>query len=244
MDKHFLNLTRSIKRLTNPMKCLILCAISAGMLLLSNCKKELAAPVAVSSVSLDKDSLNILIGNTDSLKATVSPANAGNGKVTWSTSDNTIATVDGGHISAKALGSVTITATSQDGTHSASCPVKVEDMGYFINAAATYSLVSGQNVPTESVFFSITNNSAYPINIVEWDVYNSKNAPIGTVTVTPVETTAPGAAWTSTTQSFKIGLYEPGQTTLQNWLVMALFNCEGKKYELVMSAQQATVTDL
>src|ERR1700744_1701974 len=111
------------------MKYLALCAVAAFILSLSACTKEKkTSTVAVTAVSLNKQTLNILVNNADSLKASVSPADATNGKVTWSTSNSAIATVDAsGHISTKALGNVTITATSQDGTRTASCLVKVQD---------------------------------------------------------------------------------------------------------------------
>ena len=78
----------------------------------------------VTSVSLDKDSLNLTAGGSDTLIATVLPANATNQTVTW-TSDNTaVATVDAnGNVSAVAAGTANITATA-DGK-SDSCTVTV-----------------------------------------------------------------------------------------------------------------------
>ena len=52
-------------------------------------------PVRVTGVTLDKSSLIMLnAGDTQQLTATVSPANAENKSVVWSTSDATVATVD------------------------------------------------------------------------------------------------------------------------------------------------------
>lgn len=83
--------------------------------------------IAAESVILDKTQLTLSInGNTVSgvtyqktgiLTATVSPANADNINVDWLSSDSGIATVDEyGEVTAVALGTVTITATTKDGT--------------------------------------------------------------------------------------------------------------------------------
>lgn len=57
------------------------------------------------------------MGTTTKLTANVSPSNATNKNVTWSSSNTTVATVDSsGNVTAKAMGQTTITATAQDGT--------------------------------------------------------------------------------------------------------------------------------
>jgi len=78
-------------------------------------------------VSLDKTSLTLTVGKTAKLTATVSPANAPNKVVTWSTSDSSVATVVGaGNVSAVGEGTATITVTSKaDTTKKAQCTVKV-----------------------------------------------------------------------------------------------------------------------
>ncbi len=78
------------------------------------------------SVSLDKTSLSMFAGGTDRLTATVSPDNATDKRVIW-TSDNTlVATVDAeGNVTAVAPGSATITVTTTDGGKTASCIVSV-----------------------------------------------------------------------------------------------------------------------
>lgn len=86
--------------------------------------KKPASPIAVTSVSLSKSSLSILIGNSTSITATVKPDNATNKAVTWASSDNSIATVNNGVITAKNIGTATITATS--GGKSATVKVTVD----------------------------------------------------------------------------------------------------------------------
>ncbi len=81
---------------------------------------------AAGSVSLDKETAIVKIGETITLAATVTGTE--NTSVTWSTSADTIATVENGVVTGVAAGTATITATSvADPTKSASCVVTVLD---------------------------------------------------------------------------------------------------------------------
>ncbi|WP_315109796.1 Ig-like domain-containing protein [Clostridium intestinale] len=86
-----------------------------------------ASRVAVNELSLNKTSLSLNIGQTEDLIATVKPDNAENKKVTWTSSDESIATVDeNGKVTAIKPGNVTITAKTTDGTNlTATCTVTV-----------------------------------------------------------------------------------------------------------------------
>jgi hypothetical protein len=81
----------------------------------------------VSAIIVDKTTMTLEVGKTGTITATVSPSNATNKKVNWTTSDANVATVDNGVVTAKATGSATITATSDaDSSKKASCVVTVE----------------------------------------------------------------------------------------------------------------------
>ncbi len=83
-------------------------------------------PIVATSIALDKTEATMLIGETLQLTATVLPENVTNGDVTWSTSDEAIATVENGLVTALAVGNVTITATTADGTElTATCAITV-----------------------------------------------------------------------------------------------------------------------
>ena len=85
-----------------------------------------AAKVAVTGVSLDKTTLTLAAGENAKLSAKVTPANATNKSVTWSSSDEAIATVDSeGKVTANAAGTATITVTTKDGNKTAECKVTV-----------------------------------------------------------------------------------------------------------------------
>ena len=89
------------------------------------------ATVSVTGVTLDKTSLIMDIDGTYTLKATVAPNDADNKKVTWTTSDASIATVSSaGKVTALAKGSATITATTSDGGFKATCKVQVKDFRF------------------------------------------------------------------------------------------------------------------
>ena len=81
--------------------------------------------VNVTNVSLNYKKIYLKIGETKTVTAKVSPSNATNKTVTWSSSNNNIATVSNGKITGKSAGTVTITATA--GGKSASVEVVVSN---------------------------------------------------------------------------------------------------------------------
>jgi uncharacterized protein YjdB len=84
--------------------------------------------IAVTGVTLNKTAETLNIGKTLSLKATVAPANATNPAITWSTSDEAVATVsETGLVTAVSVGTATITVTTEDGGFTATCEITVTD---------------------------------------------------------------------------------------------------------------------
>lgn len=83
--------------------------------------------VSVTSLKLNKDSLTLQEQGSDTLTATVEPADATNQDVIWKSSDTSIATVSAdGTVTAISAGTATITATAKDGSGvSASCTLTV-----------------------------------------------------------------------------------------------------------------------
>lgn len=81
---------------------------------------------AVTSVTLDKTSCDLLVDETIQLVATVNPGIAANKNVTWTSSNNNVATVDAnGLVTAKSAGTAIITVTTADGGKTATCTVNV-----------------------------------------------------------------------------------------------------------------------
>ena len=86
--------------------------------------------VEVTGVTLNKDniSLDIFAKPTEQLTPTIAPADATNKSVTWSSSNNNVATVSAnGLVTAIATGNTTITVTTNDGGYTATCGVTVID---------------------------------------------------------------------------------------------------------------------
>ena len=83
-------------------------------------------PVAATGVALDKETVELNIGATETLVATVAPNDATNKAVTWKSSDATIVSVDGnGKVTANKVGTATITVTTADGGFTDTCDVTV-----------------------------------------------------------------------------------------------------------------------
>ena len=80
----------------------------------------------VKGVSLDEEIIQMDAGYTKQLNAQVTPASATNKKVTWSSSDTKVATVDQtGLVTAVNAGDCVIKATTEDGGYEAECEVSV-----------------------------------------------------------------------------------------------------------------------
>ena len=87
-----------------------------------------SAPILVTGVTLENcnAATPLAVGNTRQLSATVAPADATNRAVAWASSDNDIAAVsDNGIVTAVAEGTVTITVTTECGSHTATCEITV-----------------------------------------------------------------------------------------------------------------------
>ena len=90
----------------------------------------------VSGISLNKTAVELSKGQTETLVASVTPDNASDRKVYWSTADSSIATVSSsGVVTAKGHGTTTITATTRDGSFTATCQVTVKQSPLTVDAS-------------------------------------------------------------------------------------------------------------
>ena len=86
--------------------------------------------VSVTGVSLNESSITLDVGGSKTLAATVTPDNATNKKVRWTSDNETVATVsEDGVVTAVAGGTAVITATTHDGLFTATCTVTVNAPG-------------------------------------------------------------------------------------------------------------------
>ena len=112
----------------NTMKILVLIMV-IGLFLVACGGDDESSSVSVSGVSLDKTTMTLFInhGETTTLTASISPANATNKAVSFSSSDTSKVTVDAnGKVTPVAIGNVTITVTTADGNKTANCTVTVK----------------------------------------------------------------------------------------------------------------------
>lgn len=82
--------------------------------------------IPVTSVSLDKNTLNIKKGESATLTATVKPSDATNRSVKWSANNSNVA-VNNGTVTGKAVGTSVVTVTTDDGGYTAQCTVNVAE---------------------------------------------------------------------------------------------------------------------
>ena len=80
----------------------------------------------VSGIVLNKKALLLKVGGTETLTATVSPENATNKRITWTSTKENVATVKDGQVTAVGVGTTTIAAITDDDGKTATCTVTVE----------------------------------------------------------------------------------------------------------------------
>lgn len=110
-----------------------------------------AGDIDVTGVTLNKESTSIAKGSTETLVATVAPAEATNKDVTWQSSVPSVATVDAnGVVTAVSVGTTVISVTTDDGDYSAQCTVTVTNQSagtnYYQVQTSTSAITSGQYV--------------------------------------------------------------------------------------------------
>ena len=148
--------------------------------------------VAVTGVTLNKTTLTLEAGASETLTADVVPQNATNKAVVWSSNDGAVATVDNsGKVTAIASGVTTITVITGDGGKTATCAVTVTSkavMGISLNKT-TLSLISGAS---ETLIATISPDDAANKNVT-WSSSNDAVATVdneGTVTAVAKGVTA------------------------------------------------------
>jgi hypothetical protein len=88
-------------------------------------KKVPAIPVPVTGVSLDASSFSLAVGGSRQLNAAIEPSNATNQNMTWSSDNDTVATVDqSGNVLAISGGSTTIRVQTEDGGFEAGAEIE------------------------------------------------------------------------------------------------------------------------
>ena len=119
---------------------------------------EVDSTISVTGITLSASTLDLTVGDTETLTATIAPADANNQNVVWSTSDASVATVANGKVTAVAAGTATITVTTEDGEKTASCMVTVQNAVDENAPAIVIDTVKSQAGKTVDVTVSLRNN--------------------------------------------------------------------------------------
>ena len=136
----------------------------------ASCTVTVSVPtVDVTGVTLNKTELSLTVGESATLTATVTPANATDSSVTWHSSNPSVVTVENGVVTAKGAGSATVTVTTSNGK-TAFCTVTV-------------------SVPTVDV-------TGVALNKTELSLTVSESTTL-TATVTPANATVKTVTWHS-----------------------------------------------
>ncbi len=150
----------------------------------------------VTDVSLDPTEAQMHIGETLQLEETVIPKNADNQNVTWTSNNESVASVDeDGLVTAEDAGTATITVTTEDGGKTAQCTItvlKIPVTGVSLNYTTaelrvkkTLQLtetVTPENADNKDVTWSSSNEAVASVN--ENGLVTAKNAGTATITVT------------------------------------------------------------
>lgn len=172
----------------------IICFISLIVLgLLFSCSEKEVAPVAVTGVTLSKDTIHLTEGDTYDLEAFVFPEDAYDKTVSWSSSNTAVATVKNGKVTAVKSGNAVITVKTEDGGKTATCSVSVSEKVY----------------PVTGVSLNKTS-----LDMVEGDVI------VLTATVSPENATNKNVTWSSddpsvaTVEDSKVTALKSGTATV------------------------------
>lgn len=155
--------------------------------------------VPVTGVSLNKTALVLEIGGSESLIAIVTPDNATNKKVTWKSSDTSVATVNAnGKVTALAIGTVVVVVITEDGAEVATCTVTCGD-------GAVEPEIPVTDVALNKSTLSLTEEQSESLQVV----------------ITPDDATNKNVAWVSNDESVamvdvngKVTALKAGSTTI------------------------------
>ena len=142
---------------------------------------------SVTSVELDRYSAELTEGDELILVATVNPDNATNKKVTWSSSNPSVASVENGKVTALSAGVATITVKSEDGSKTATCELTVNPR-YSVRSVAldkTYvELIVGDEL---TLIATVNPENAYNKNVI-WTSGDPEVASVTNGKVTALKT--------------------------------------------------------
>ena len=159
--------------------------------------------VHVTGVTLNKSSTSIIKGQSETLTATVSPNNATNKSVAWTSSNTSVATVSNGVVSVPSNATVgdtsTITVTTADGSYTATCVVTVADAPQTATVTFTAETDGASGTSHKKSHITISTNSG-SFSSDDYRVYKG-----GTLTITSSSGNITSISFTFTSGSYNGG---------------------------------------
>ena len=196
-------------------------------------------PVSVTGVTITPTSATVAVDGTIQLTPTVSPSNATNKNVTWTTSNSSVATVSNGVVTGKSAGTATITVKTVDGNKTATCSITVKSLSSISIAGQTTEFDRGDEFVfggtvtanysdgTHDDVTSISSYSGYSMNV------------LGTHTVT--------VSYANKTATYEINIIAGSSTTTIASVSIATYAddhswANGTKYGTVQIDSNVTAT--
>jgi uncharacterized protein YjdB len=146
-------------------------------------------PVSVTGVTLTPSTVSVKRNESERLTAAVAPSNATNKRVTWSSSNTSVATVSGGIVTGVAAGTATITVTTADGGRTATASVTVSndtpDPISVTGVALTPSTLSVNQNQSATLTATVSPSNATNKN-VNWSSSNTSVATVSGGVVTGI----------------------------------------------------------
>ena len=135
------------------------------------------SPITIESITLSKESLDLFIGQEETILAAILPENATNKELEWTSTNNAVATVNNGRIKALGEGVTEIICKSKNGEIASKCVIRVkpimvesitlskESLDLFIGQEETIlAAVLPENATNKELEWTSTNNAVATVN--------------------------------------------------------------------------------
>lgn len=166
------------------------------------CTIDVIKPIPVQGVTIYPTTAIVPNGESQQLTAAISPYNATDQELSWTSSNTSIATVDDGDVLAIKPGTTTITVSTHDGGYTATCSITVSSVSVTGVDVSPKTLVINDATPHKLTATVIPSNATDQLvtwtssdeNIIKVDQHGNLNV-IGTGQATITSTTDDGG-WT------------------------------------------------
>lgn len=209
---------------------------------------KITVKIKTTGVKLNKTAMSIYQTASETLKATVSPSNATDKKVTWKSSDTRIATVDkNGVVKGIKPGKAVITCTTANGGYTAKCTVQIKKIVKTKSVSFkkdSYSMKDGKTLKLSPV---VTPSNA---SLKDTFIWKSSNTKVATVNANGVITAKKPGTVTITCKTIDTGKTDTCKVTVKKVSVSSvslnrksLTLQRGKSYQLSASVLPENATD-